>query len=206
MDTASLHSEFPIQHEFTSKIIDENLEIGLKLENIIQSANNATQGLNTTFFIGIVLSLVVQFFLVVSTLGLNNSSTGILSVLYVSGSTINVAMFLLRFYRLMNCGDKLWRKVKQSRRTLENAIMLNDSIGIKEKDRQKSYVLQKRLDVYQYLPPISPYSAFGLCGKTFSATLATVISYVVILIKLRGADDKHAVITSRAINGTISRL
>ena len=174
------------------------------MENIILAANHAIQGLIATFFIGIVVCLVTIFFGIVSTLSLNDSATGYLKVIHATGGIIEAAMFLFRFYRLMNSGDILWKKVKQSRRAFENKIILNDSIEIKDNVKQKSYVLQKRLDVYQYVSPISPYAVFGLCSKTFFATLATVISYVVILIKLRGVDDQNATITSRANNETFA--
>ena len=179
------------------------MEIGLKLENIIITANIAIQGFIATFYVGILICLVALFFTIVSTLGLNDSTTGNLKVILASWGIVGAIMFLLRFYRLMNSGDRLWRKVKQSTRIFENKFIVNDYIELKDKTRQKSYVLQKRLDVYQYLPPILPYAIFGLCRKTFFATLATIISYVVILIKLRGVDEANATITSCAINETI---
>ena len=199
----ALHSEYLLNAKPRPNRTEDILEIGLKLENIILAANHATQGLIATFFIGIVVCLVTMFFGIVSTLSLNDSATGYLKVIHATGGIIEAAMFLCRFYRLMNSGDRLWKNVKQARRTFENKIILNEGIEIKDNIKQKSYVLQKRLDVYQYVSPISPYAVFGLCSKTFFATLATVISYVVILIKLRGVDGQNATIASRAINETV---
>ena len=68
---------------------------------------------------------------------------------------------------------------------------------------KKIYMLQKRLEVYQYISPISPYSAFGLNNKTFCATLATIISYIVIMIKLRGVENAKAASSLRIINETV---
>ena len=167
-------------------------------------ANNATQGFSATFFISIIVSLVCVCFNIISALSLNDSTflMGNLKVLHVLVAIIAYVMYLTRFYRLMNSGERLWIKVKQSKRIFENRIILNELIRIQDSDRQKSYVLQKRLDVYQYVPPISPYAAFGLNNNTFYATLATVISYVVILIKLRGVDATNTVMTAHVINGT----
>ena len=200
----TLPSEYLLNTKPRPNRTEDILEIGLELENIIVAANHATQGLIATFFIGMVVCLVSVFFAIVSTLGLNDTATGYLKVIHATGGIIEATMFLFRFYRLMNSGDRLWKNVKQSRRTFENKIILNEGIEIKDNVKQKSYVLQKRLDVYQYVSPISPYAVFGLCSKTFFATLATVISYVVILIKLRGVDEQHGTITSRAVNETIA--
>ena len=180
------------------------MEIGLKLDSIILLVNKATQGLIATSFIGIVVGLVLLLFTTASALGLNDSAKGIVKVLNVLVGISEASMFLLRFYRLMSSGDKLWRKVKRSRRAFENTIVVSNCFVTRNNLRQKSYVLQRRLDVYQYLPPVSPYAVFGLCSRTFFATLATVISYVVILIKLRGADDRNELITKLAINETIT--
>ena len=181
---------------------EEILNIGLQLENIILVANNTTQGFLATFFISVIIGLVYICFNIVSPLGLNDASTGNLKILHVLAAVFGTAMYLTRFYRLMHSGERLWIKVKQSRRVFENRIILSDSIRIRENNSQKSYVLQKRLDVYQYVSPLSPYAVFGLSIKTFYATLATVISYVVILIKLRGVDAADAVMTSHVVNGT----
>ena len=43
--------------------------------------------------------------------------------------------------------------------------------------------------MYQYAAPISPYAVFSLNNKTFCATVATIITYIVILIKLRGVEN-----------------
>ena len=124
---------------------------------------------------------------IVSSLGLNNIISGKLKFLQIIGGCFAAAMYLVRFYSLMNSGQQLSIKVKQSRRAFENNIILNGYI--ETKDTCKQNVLQKRLEVYQYVSPISPYALFGLNNKTFYATLATIISYIVILIKLRGMDN-----------------
>ena len=178
------------------------LNIGLELETIVLKANHATEGLILTSFISIVLFLVGVSFGIITILGFNDTTAGNLKVMHAAAASITTLMFWFRFYRLMNSGERLWKKVNKSKRKLENIILLDDCMEIREKDRQKMSVLQKRLDVYQYLSPISPYSAFGLNNKTFFATLTTVISYVVILIKLRGVDKSQS-INSRVNNDTI---
>ena len=64
-------------------------------------------------------------------------------------------------------------------------------------------MLQRRLEMYQYVAPISPFSVFGLNNKTFCATLATIISYIVVLIKLRGVEIPKTLTNLQAVNETI---
>lgn len=170
-------------------ILKENgqvLDIGLQLESVIVAANRSIQGLIATSCVNIIGGLIVVIYNIVSSLGLNELATGNLKILQVSAASVSTVMYLTRFYRLMNSGQQLSYKLARSRRAFENKIILNGYI--ETKDTCKQNVLQKRLDVYQYVCPISPYALFGLNNKTFYATLATIISYIVILIKLRGMD------------------
>ena len=164
----------------------ELVELGLQLETLIIATNHATQGFIATIFTSHIVCLVFICYHVVSALGLNEATTGILKILQVASGSLAAAMYLVRLFSLMNAGQQLSVKVQQARRTFENKIILEDSKGINEKYKDKSYMLQKRLELYQYVAPISPYSVFGVNNKTFCATLATVVTYIVILIKLRG--------------------
>ena len=58
--------------------------------------------------------------------------------------------------------------------------------------------------MYQYVAPISPYSVFGVNNKTFCATLATVVTYIVILIKLRGLGNSKVASNVQIFNETLS--
>ena len=104
----------------------------------------------------------------------------------------------------MNSGQQLSIKVRQTRRVFENNIILKESNGATDDCRQKLYILQRRLEIYQYVSPISPYAVFGLNNKTFCATLATIISYVVILIKLRGVESPKSATSLQSTNETMS--
>ena len=201
-DAEVLLSAHISKHEYRTNDIEEVMDTGLKLESLVSVTNQTIQGLIATSFISIVVCLVVLLFIVICGLGLNDSTTENLRVIFASAASIGSIMYLLRFYRLMNSGERLWNKLKHSRRTFEERIFLSKGIRLGDDDRQKSHVLQKRLDFYQYVSPISPYAVFGLNSKTFCATFATIISYVIILIKLRGVDNANSMITSSSINDT----
>ena len=201
-DAEVLLSEHILKHEYRTNDIEEVMDTGLKLESLVLATNQTIQGLIATSFISIVVCLVVLLFIVICGLGLNDSTTENLRVIFASAASIGSTMYLLRFYRLMNSGERLWNKLKRSRRTFEDRILLSKEIRLGDDNRQKSYVLQKRLDFYQYASPISPYAVFGLNSKTFCATFATIISYVIILIKLRGVDNVNSIMTSSSINDT----
>ena len=175
----------------------------MELEKIIIIANRATQGLIATIFTSLILCLVLISYHIVVSLGLNDASTGKLKVWQISAGCFGATMYLIRFYRLMSAGQQLSVKIKQSRRSFENNIILKEPTQGNDGYREKLYMLQKRLEVYQYIAPISPYSAFGLNNKTFCATLATIISYIVIMIKLRGVENAKAASSFRTVNETV---
>ena len=176
----------------------------MQLEKLIIAANRATQGLIATIFTSLIICLTLVCYHVVSTLGLNDAVTGKLRNLQLIAGIFTVAMYLIRFHSLMNTGQMLSIKVKQCRRAFENNVIINQYKGMDDEYKQKSLMLQKRLEMYQYVAPISPYAVFGLNNKTFCATLATIISYIVILIKLRGVETPKTTASIQFVNETIS--
>ena len=66
-----------------------------------------------------------------------------------------------------------------------NQVKLN---SMSKKSTDEISLLQRRLEVYNYLHPISPHSIFGLSNRTFCGTLATIITYIVVLVKVRGVE------------------
>ena len=183
---------------------DGIVELGLQLENLIIATNQTTQGFIATIFTSHILCLVFSCYHVVSSLGLNEATTGALKILQVASGSFAAVLYLVRLYSLMNAGQRLSVKVQQARRTFENKIILEDSKRINEEYKHKSYLLQKRLEMYQYVAPISPYSVFGVNNKTFCATLATVVTYIVILIKLRGLGNSKVASNVQILNETLS--
>ena len=182
---------------------EEILEIGLKLENIIVATNVSTQGLIAVFFASSISVLTTFCFQIVSTLGLNHLGTENIRNVHVSALSFGVMLYLLRFHRLMNSGQRLLMKVKQSKRALENNIIgIKSTFSFSHESNNSLSVLRKRLEVYQYLPPMSPFGIFSLSNKTFYATLATIISYIIILIKLRGADTSKSSNDLSSFNST----
>ena len=178
---------------------DDVIEIGLKVEGLIVTANFATQGLIMTSCMGSISCLIVFCFLLVANVGLNDLQTGVKLALIVVAYILAVLMYLMRIYGLMASGQHLGTKVKLSRRALENFIIDNDiPCYMNEKSSKKISVLRERLETYQYLSPISPYSVFQLNTRTFCATLATIITYIIVLLKLRGVE------TSKSIPGLIT--
>ena len=107
------------------------------------TTNRATQGLISTIFSSLILSIVFICYHIVSSLGLNNALSGKLKFLQIIGGCFAAAMYLVRFYSLMNSGQQLSIKVKQSRRTFENNIILKEFNGINDESKQKSFLLQR---------------------------------------------------------------
>ena len=163
----------------------------MKLEKIIVTTNRATEGLISTIFSSHLVCLVFVCYHVISSLGLNDAITERLRMWQSMAGSFTAAMYLIRLYSLMNAGQTLSVKVKQARRAFENNVFIKQYKGANDESSTKSYLLHKRLEMYQYAAPISPYAVFSLNKKTFCATVATIITYIVILIKLRGVENHN---------------
>ena len=157
-------------------------------------ANKATQELIMVFFSSSIASLTVMCFLIVADLGLSNATHEYSGKhLLITCHSLVAVLYLIRVYSIMASGQQLSVKVKQARRVLDDVIMKENTAFIENKEESdKVYVLRKRLEVYQYLSPIAPYAVFNLSIKTFCTTLATVITYIVVLIKLQGVETSKA--------------
>ena len=173
------------------------------VERLIIPANRATQGLIMIFFTSSIASLIVVCFLIVSLFGLNDtkehSGNHIIAPCYI----LIAVLYLIRIYCIMESGQRVAIKVKQSRRALEDVLMIKEMESLASKGNcDKLYVLHKRLEVYQYIVPIAPYTVFTLNNKTFCTTLASVITYIVILIKLRGVETSKTTPEDIFVNDT----
>ena len=158
-----------------------------------------------TFCASTVACLIIICFQIVAHLGLNDVLTGSKKYSIVIALSFGVVMYLMRFYSLMKSGQQLSIKVKLSRRMLEDVFINEEKVfNLPKKGNDKLSVLRKRLEVYQYLNPISPYAVFGLSNRTFCATLATTITYIVVLIKLRGLESSNTFSNIDVANETVS--
>ena len=181
----------------------ELIDFGLRVERLITKTNQTTQGLIMIFFSSSIASLTVMCFLIVSHLGLSETQEYNGKHLLTSCHSLIAVLYLIRVYSIMASGQELSVKVKRSRRTLEDAMMEGNLACIGNNGEcDKVDILRKRLEIYQYLCPISPYAVFTLSTKTFCTTLASVITYIVILIKLRGVETSKASTEAILTNNT----
>lgn len=156
-----------------------------------------------TFFISSIACLIICCFITVAYFGLNDSSREIWQYAYGVANISVALMFLLRIYSLMDSGQQLAVQIKQSRRGLEDLMINQDAPGsLNESSSNKLCVLRKRLEVYQYLNPISPYAVFGLSNRAFCGTLASIVTYIIVLIKLRGIETSQSSSGLDTVNGT----
>ena len=79
--------------------------------------------------------------------------------------------------------------LRESRLNLEEILFDLPLSKLNEEEVNKITILRSRLESYQLIPPITPYGIFSLNNRTFVATLATMITYIVVLVKLRGFGD-----------------
>ena len=181
------------------------IEIGLKIEDMVKSANQASQGLIMTCYTSSLLSVSFLCFQTVSSLGLNDVYTYENKAEVIGVCIFTALMYLLRLHMLMNSGEILKDRIKQSKKALEDIIMSQKaSCEVTEETRNTFSILRKRLDVYLFLYPIAPYSVFTLSNKTFCATIATIITYIIVLLKLKSMETSNAQTVFNLMNDTLS--
>ena len=158
-----------------------------------------------TCYTSSLISITILSFQLVSNLGLNELHEGENRMALAATCFFAVLMYLFRLHILTKSGHNLGNKIRKSVRVLEDGIISKRiSSQLKEESCNKLFVLRKRLEVYQYLSPIAPYSVFSLNHRTFCATLATVLSYILVLLKLRGVETSAAQAGPNDINKTVN--
>ena len=128
-------------------------------------------------------------FQMVSNVSLNEIHTSRNRFIWFILCVVGVIMYMVRLNFLMKSGQRLGREITESKRALEELLSQIPQSKINEKEQNRMTLLKNRLDIYQFLPPITPYSVFSLNNRTFYATLATMITYMVALLKLRGTGN-----------------
>ena len=179
------------------------VDIGLKLEKVVGITNKALQGITSSTYIYSIFIMIAFSFQMLSNTLSNAVHTTESKVIWCIIGILVVFMYLMRLKFLMRSGQVLSNIIKESRISLEEALIENPPSKMKDEDVNKINILRSRLESYQLTPPITPYGIFSLNNKTFFATLATMITYMVVLIKLRGFGDlPNKLILQRGINVT----
>jgi len=165
----------------------ENLiDLGLSLEKLIVKANNTTRVFITACYFGSVASCVMIAFQLAAMVKTEDFNYSDERKLIIFGYIFSIIMYLIRLYFMMNSGQRLGISVIQSKRALEEfTLNYEEDFMLSRQYTSKLTTLQKRLDAYQLIHPISPYSVFSLSRKTFYSTLGIIITYIVLLVKLR---------------------
>ena len=172
--------------EFDTPQIGMFIEIGLRTENLIGKTNQTFQGLIVACYVYSLYSIVVISFQMISTIGFNEGHSAMNKMLWFIVMICGIIMYLVRLNFIMKSGQILENKVRNAKRSLDQLLFNVKQAKMNEEELNKLTVLRERLDAYQCLPPIRPYSVFSLNNKTFCATLATTVTYMVILVRLRG--------------------
>ena len=183
-----LHTDKLLEPEkisFSGLKINNVIEIGVGSEKLIGRVNKAIQGLVMSCYIYSLFAIVVMAFQMVSNISLNEVHTPANRILWVSICLLGTIMYLVRLNFMMKAGQSLGNTINLSRRTLEDLIIQTPPSKLKEEEVNILTILRKRLEAYQYLPPITPYSVFSLNNRTFYSTMTIMITYMVVLIKLR---------------------
>ena len=179
----------------------ELIELGLMIQTTVRKTNKTFREFIATSYVCSVISLTLSMFVVVANLTLNEEQ----NLDFITGIFFcECLVCLVRLYYLMSSGEFLANKIKQSKRVLEEVGIFQEisSENCKHQTYYKTYyVLQQRLNIDH---PIAPFSIFTTNNKTFVVTITTIITYIVILIKLRGTETSLPYDGNNKINTTMA--
>ena len=172
------------------------------LEKLIRHMQIAIKGLLTVCYLVSVTSFVLLAFQLTASLHRDNFD-GDERKFLIGGFISAMMMHLIRLFILMSSGQNLGNSVVESSRILEKyTTVYKSALPLTQWYSNKLMHLQKRLDVYQYVHPISPYSIFDLNMKTFCSTLAAILTYITILMKV--SQFQISGVTNSPINDTLT--
>ena len=103
-----------------------------------------------------------------------------------------VLLSLIRLFYLTNIGQSLETSMKKSLRLLNRVNMENDGSNVKywKLMSQNMELLKNELNC-QSDPPIKPCCVFGLSNGTLVSTFATIITYLIVLIRFKAAENPN---------------
>ena len=176
---------------------EQLIDLGLSLEKLIVTTNNTTKGFIAACYAGSVSSCILIAFQLAAMVKANNFGNSDERRLVFCGYIFATIMYLTRLHFLMGSGQRLGTSVIQAKRALEEYTLTYEAkFMLSRQYTSKLSTLQKRLDVYQVIHPITPYSVFNLSRKTYYSTLGIILTYIVLLIKLRDVPQSKQSIDS----------
>ena len=171
--------------------VDLILKLGFGIEGLVIQVNNLLKGLTVITYFTCVVKFTITAYQCVSILTLNDTFQAPNKPMYIAMMFFGCLIYLVRLYFIMKSGQQLGVSIKQSKRALEDyCLAQGDSTQFKYPISNTFFVLQQRLGIDF---PIAPFYLFNVNSRTFFATLATVVTYLVILKKLRGAETSNSI-------------
>ena len=182
-DETSIHSSLSNDVQ-----VDRVVDLGLHLESVLSLTADTLEKMNAVSYFTSAISLTITSFVLLTQLTLNEVEY---DAQYYGFSTFYFFLCLLfytRLYFLMITGQYLITQMKNAKISLEN-FRLNQEVSLSQFNFQKFYKMELLQDRIGNDSPIAPFSIFSLSIGTFARTLATIVTYIVILIRMRGFED-----------------
>ena len=116
-----------------------------------------------------------------------NKSTGI-SVYFISCGCFSLTILsILRLMYHTNAGQCLASSMEMCAETLNEIQMIT-----KVKDQKSAQIKLLKQDIKdKCVSPINPFSAFSLSNSTLIGTFATILTYLIVLIQFKAAEDEE---------------
>ena len=168
--------------------LDQVVDPGLHLESVLRATASTLEKMIAVSYFTSAVSLTITSFVLLTQLTLNEVEY---DAQYYGFSTFYFflcLLFYVRLYFLMITGQYLITQMKDAKTSLED-FRLNQEVSLTQFNFQKFYKMELLQDRIGNDSPIAPFSIFSLSIKTFVATLATILTYIFILIRMRGLED-----------------
>lgn len=184
----SSHSSFSIM------VNENNIEDQFKVDKIFSIGKRllkVTNNIDKTMG-GIILNTYINCLLVATTTLYAGSSVFFNKSNGMEGCFLSICCFsmtalsLLRLIYHTNAGQYLASSMEKSLESL-NELQMIISNG-----KQSSYVKSLKEDIRdKCTSPINPVSAFSLSNSTLIGTFATILTYLIVLIQFKAAEDEE---------------
>ena len=162
---------------------DKLVSIGTSLLDVTNMIDKTLQGMIVNTYICCLFTATTTLYTASSVFF--NKTTGVASYFMAFCSFLMTALSLLRLIYHTNAGQYLASALEVCGGRLDEILM----IRCKDLRSRKIKILKQNVKD-RSASPIHPFSAFSLSNNTLVGTFATILTYLIVLIQFKAAEDE----------------
>ena len=180
-----------IELRSTPDDIDIILEIGINSCNVIRKFNKAFSSIIFCAYGGNLINATSTVYVAYHCLFLGKMTHA--RLIWGLKSTFFVGLCLARLFVLTISAHSLGQNIKDLKQTFDVYLTYTKHEQHSRNDFDDKQLQEKKIQLLKDAlldndPPISPYGYFSLTGGTFLSTLATILTYLIVLIQFKLAN------------------